>query len=166
DGSNVNLVWETANEVNNSHFTIERANDGRLFKQLDKVSGEGGGIYQFQDRDLQPGLYQYRIRQSDFDGAYTYSEMREVRVFETLPQLTVELFPNPWRTRFSLKIETRSIRPIQVRLLDIQGRILLSETTKEHHWTLKDSDKLSAGLYILSVKQGESQYSRLVQKLP
>ncbi|MEL7535250.1 MAG: hypothetical protein AAFN10_28395, partial [Bacteroidota bacterium] len=71
-GANAELNWETANEENNSHFILERASDGRLFKQIGRVESRQGGKYRFVDEDIYPGVFQYRIRQTDFDGSYSY----------------------------------------------------------------------------------------------
>ncbi|NUO02116.1 MAG: hypothetical protein HUU01_16040, partial [Saprospiraceae bacterium] len=76
---NILLTWETATELNNAGFEIQRSsNDGRDFAAIGWVTGAGTSqtakTYSFMDRDVKPGInYAYRLMQLDFDGASSVS---------------------------------------------------------------------------------------------
>lgn len=98
----VALKWQTAQEINNKEFRVERriANGG--FKTIAAVpskalSGNSGVVldYAFDDADNLTGLGQvyYRIKQVDFDGHSDYSEIRSVR--NNAKNLALTIYPNP-----------------------------------------------------------------------
>ena len=75
-----NLIsWKTASEMNNAYFTVERSVDGKYFETL--IHANGAGIsteiksYSFTDKNFQMGINYYRLRQTDFNGEYSFSEI-------------------------------------------------------------------------------------------
>ena len=81
--NNTFLNFSTASETNNSHFNIERSADARNFETIGEIKGAGNSnreiSYTFTDEKPLPGINYYRIKQTDFDGQYSYSEIRSVR---------------------------------------------------------------------------------------
>jgi Secretion system C-terminal sorting domain len=77
------LKWTTASETNNDFFTIERSADGRNFENIGETKGAGNSsheiTYTFTDAHPVPGINYYRIKQTDYDGQFSYSEIRSVR---------------------------------------------------------------------------------------
>ena len=110
--------WITASELNNDFFTIERSADAQVFKPIGRVNGAGTNhgtlTYSFLDDAPLSGISYYRLRQTDFDGATTLSDVRSVEFYSsgkfsldmayrseagmslaytsTAPYLTVEIF--------------------------------------------------------------------------
>lgn len=80
--SDVKLSWVTATETNNDYFTIERSRDGRSFENLGIVFGKGNSTvineYSFMDNNPLNGMNYYRLKQTDFDGQFSYSEIETV----------------------------------------------------------------------------------------
>lgn len=79
----VELTWTTATEQDNEHFTVERSADGLTFLPLLRVQGAGTSLtplhYRTQDDAPLTGLSYYRLRQTDFDGTSTLSDVVPVR---------------------------------------------------------------------------------------
>lgn len=77
------LTFSTASETNNDHFTIERSVDGRSFDAIGEIKGAGNSNeekrYEFTDENPLAGINYYRIKQTDYDGQYSYSEIKSVR---------------------------------------------------------------------------------------
>jgi hypothetical protein len=76
----VNYInWNTVSEINNDYFTVERTTDGVGFESIVKIDAAGNSnqmkTYQFEDSDFSPGINYYRLKQTDFDGKFTYSEL-------------------------------------------------------------------------------------------
>lgn len=82
DGKRSLLNWETATEINNDRFEIERSSDGVMFNKIGQVAGAGNSTdhisYQWYDNDPLKGNNYYRLRQVDIDGKFTHSPVRLV----------------------------------------------------------------------------------------
>lgn len=73
------LYWSTATEMNNDYFTIEKSYDGYSFHIIDYLEGAGHSThelyYEYHDYHLQPFIIYYRLKQTDYDGKYEYSDI-------------------------------------------------------------------------------------------
>ena len=82
DKTHISLDWVTSKEIDNSHFEIERSQDGKTFKKIAKVEGVGnftGKIaYNYHDKEPLIGLNYYRIKQVDIDGKHEYFQVEKV----------------------------------------------------------------------------------------
>jgi hypothetical protein len=78
DGEKVNANWSTTSETNNDYFTLERSSNAAEWDPLLNVSGAGNSNtllnYSAEDNDPLDGISYYRLKQTDFDGAFTYSD--------------------------------------------------------------------------------------------
>ncbi len=77
------ISFSTASETNNSHFDVERSADGRKFDVIGTIRGAGDSRderrYEFVDERPIQGINYYRIKQTDYDGKYAYTETKSVR---------------------------------------------------------------------------------------
>ncbi|MFZ1686874.1 MAG: hypothetical protein WAU70_05620 [Flavobacteriales bacterium] len=77
------LRWSTATETNNDHFTIERSGDGRAWEAIGSVAGAGNSQqtiqYSFTDPEIQSDTRYYRLMQTDFDGAHSFSTVEALQ---------------------------------------------------------------------------------------
>ena len=73
------LIWSTASENNNEYFTIEKTVDGKDFQIVSNIDGAGNSSnvinYQYVDRTFEHIINYYRLKQTDFDGKYDYSDI-------------------------------------------------------------------------------------------
>ena len=73
------LEWATASEENNDYFSIEMSRDAARFSESAQVKGNGTTesfeTYSFEYANLTPGTYYFRLRQVDFDGQFSYSDV-------------------------------------------------------------------------------------------
>ncbi|HSL90951.1 MAG TPA: T9SS type A sorting domain-containing protein [Ignavibacteriaceae bacterium] len=117
NGNNISLKWMTASEINNAGFDVERASlnpsHGGTSGQWERIGFvEGFGTttevisYVYYDNDLDPGFYQYRIKQIDFDGSFEYSPVIEVEVGVPNQFALYQNYPNPFNP--STKISWQS----------------------------------------------------------
>src|SRR5690606_31014516 len=90
-------TWETASELNNDYFTLERAGEDMKFDVVAQQPGAGTTsmvhTYTAIDPHLFGGRSYYRLKQTDYDGAYVYSYIPSILIKETDRELA--LFPNP-----------------------------------------------------------------------
>jgi hypothetical protein len=79
NGHEINLNWTTASEINNDYFTVEKSNDAFSFSSLARVEGAGNSssVLNYSYTDLHPysGVNYYRLKQTDYDGHYSYSDV-------------------------------------------------------------------------------------------
>lgn len=73
------IYWVTSSETNNDYFTIERSRNAINWDIIGKVEGAGNSnvelSYHYQDDSFVNGINYYRLKQTDFDGNFTYSKL-------------------------------------------------------------------------------------------
>ena len=76
DNQNIILEWSTASETNNDYFTVEQSFDGKIWSPIGNVDGAGNSTSQIDhsitDRNHSEEITYYRLKQTDFNGNYTY----------------------------------------------------------------------------------------------
>jgi hypothetical protein len=135
------LEFQTSSEENNSHFEVERSTDGKDFKVLGIVNGNGTRVethdYYFVDDFTQRGTNYYRLKQVDYDGQFEYSKIISIDV-ETESNNTLISNVVTDEIRFNVSVEAR--------LYDINGNLLKRATGQKI-----DVYDLPAGIYILRI---------------
>lgn len=97
--SDVNLYWETASEINASHYILERSYDGVNFEKIAKINAKGESTtntqYFFNDTDADlSGIIYYRLKQFGFSSSIEeFSSIISVEPDGDLK--TFDVFPNP-----------------------------------------------------------------------
>lgn len=151
--NSVQLQWETAGEVNVSHFEIEQSTDGRSYSTIGQVrhSSNGGGQYYFTDNGTRAGTSYYRLKMIDIDLSYTYSYTLVVR---NNNEWSFQLFPNPASTAIQLTIPKMGAGSGYIRILNVQG-IMVSTTTLTNRGQAStismDVSSLRPGRYFIEV---------------
>lgn len=152
EGSYITCNWQTNSERNNDYFTVERSADGILFEPIGQMDGAGDSqqplTYKLYDSSPLSGLSYYRLKQTDFNGASTYSEVRSV-VF-VLPE-TVHIYPNP--STGELHITGEQLDGETVHLYTASGQEIEVSHNKSGQNTELFCKDLPAGLYILTFLQ-------------
>lgn len=78
----VDLTWETASEINNDYFEIQKSTDGENWHVIGTAEGAGNSVeiseYTFTDYDGCQSICYYRLKQVDFDGTYDFSDIKVV----------------------------------------------------------------------------------------
>ena len=116
------LEWTTSSEENNSHFIVERSINGKDWQRIGKVIGAGTSSvehsYSFEDTKPIAGISYYRLKQTDFNGEYSYSSIKCInRPNETEDYMTV--YPNANANSFI--VEGISIAACPIEVYDIVG---------------------------------------------
>jgi hypothetical protein len=95
---NVLLSWQTASEINNEKFIVEKSFDANNWFQIAEVKGAGNSAnvlnYSFFDDALILGTQYYRLTQIDFDGTKETFKAIDVSKIATAP-FEIKVFPNP-----------------------------------------------------------------------
>ena len=118
------VKWQTLSESNNEYFTVERSEDGLNFHQIVEVAGAGNSniILDYEAKDYDPiqGTAYYRLKQTDYDGTFSYSEIMTIK-FESsgLPEML--RFPNPMNRSDDLVIAFHHLNANDVVHVEISG---------------------------------------------
>jgi hypothetical protein len=160
----VNLEWSTAAELNNDYFTIERATDIEKFEILgDPIRGQGTtnerNDYSVVDDAPVYGRSYYRLKQTDFDGKFTYSDVRVVD-YEGPKFASLRAYPNPSNgsqlTVLVTGLKEQTVVPLQI--YNVQGQLVYQGTFDvDNPGTLKKelefASPLRSGIYLIKAGQ-------------
>jgi hypothetical protein len=156
DNQDVQLDWQTASETNNDYFTIERSQDGKNWVEVKTVDGAGDSSkpISYSEVDTEPfdGISYYRLKQTDFDGTFTYSQIKSVNI-DKLQESRVIIFPNPTSDRFTMEGEEEELK--QIAIYDMFGHLMSgSYRVVERRTTtlIIDVSKLADGIYMVKTK--------------
>lgn len=121
------LTWQTASELNNEGFEIERSSDSKSFEKIGWVNGHGTTLntnsYKFIDTNPFKGNNYYRLKQIDYDNKYEHSAIKTVNHLQSVKS-DVFLYSNNILQLRNLE-EAYSIE-----LFDVSGKLLLSDQNK------------------------------------
>ena len=157
----VALSWATAAEQNNEGFYVERSFDGESFEEIDFVAGGGTTTqavhYNLLDNQATPDRLYYRLRQRDFDGRVSYSNVLEVAPLSgsTPGDFSLQLYPNPFRNSLQLHTDLPPGTATQLELYSVAGKRLFrveGEAEAVAHALEQKSRALAAGVYLLQVE--------------
>lgn len=157
-GSTVLLTWQTASEENNDYFTIERSTDGINFENIKTLSGAGNSTttinYSTTDNDPLTGISYYRLKQTDYNGAYSYSEIESVAFYGSLSDISFTVYPNPCITTSTITLSANGFSFNEQTLIQIFG--LTGQLVYEQRGISSSeviiSQTLSQGIYFVKVK--------------
>jgi hypothetical protein len=140
---NALLNWQTDNEINTSHFDVERSIDGVTYQKIGAVTSvntAGVHNYNYTDAPLQASIIYYRLKQVDRDGRY---EISPIRIVKPNGNAAILLLPNPVNNNLQL-YGVKQGTPIII--YDAAGKQILSQTWSG---TSVQLSQLPTGMYIL-----------------
>jgi Secretion system C-terminal sorting domain len=159
--SKVMIDWTTASETNNDFFTIERSGDGRNFETIGEINGAGNSsheiTYTFTDAHPVPGINYYRIKQTDYDGQFSYSEIRSVR-HKGLSNVSV----TPRTTEDRLYITTE-LDDYSITIYNVAGQQVkrMVDMSQDQNISI---ETLNAGVYFIKINsRTESETVKVVK---
>lgn len=121
NNTQVLVKWTTQTETNNDYFEVQRSTDALSFESLTRISGTNSNQitnYNYTDKYPHSGVNYYRLKQVDFDGKTTYSDIVSVNFRIT----STQIFPNPVEDTFIIQSEKENISFI---LSDAKGTTIL-----------------------------------------
>ncbi|MCB9189790.1 MAG: T9SS type A sorting domain-containing protein [Flavobacteriales bacterium] len=171
NGQSVNLYWATESEINNALFTIERSTDGLNWEEILYTEGAGNSTnylaYFDVDTDPLMGNNFYRLKQTDFDGRFEYSQAIFVDFKST--EDDIEIFPNPNDgTYFNVNLNKFKDKEVLLVVRDLMGKELYSKaffSTKDQAFVINFENQLPKGTYLVIASSADELVSkRLVIK--
>jgi len=151
------ITWTTATEENNSHFDVERSNDGKNYATIATVKGNGTStsVHSYKVFDGKPfnGDNYYRIKQYDVDGKYLISDIRALKI--AVKNYFINVYPNPSQGDVKFSVQNYQGTSVKAILSDLSGKIIHQELIQMNtsgNYKLNLSTKLHAGMYMLKLE--------------
>lgn len=165
DAGSVTLQWTTATELNNAGFHIERRSvdgEGR-FSSIGYVPGKGTTLfpsyYIYTDQAVATGNYEYRLRQVDYDGTTSYSDVVSVNVDQPITYDLTQNYPNPFNPSTMIKYSLAQNGMVKLAIYNVLGErvaTLVNEVQKAGRYEVKfDAAQFSSGIYFYRLESGD-----------
>ena len=167
-GDDVRLYWETASEVNNYGFEIERIHADSEWEKIGFREGKGScttlNSYTFVDKKVSRFRnLRYRLKQIDYDGTFEYSQEISVMTEEVALLYTFQIhnnYPNPFNPATTISYEIATSGLTTITIYDMLGKevdILLNTNQEPGRYELKfDGSDLSSGVYFCKFTSGNN----------
>jgi hypothetical protein len=177
NGKNVTVLWSTATETNNHGFEVERkelthrsigslnqSTDESMNQWIDVGFVEGSGTtnapkeYSYSDMGVKPGIYQYRLKQIDREGSFSYSETVEANLSLSPEEYSLhQNYPNPFNPTTVIRFAVPNDQQVTVKVYNMLGqevRTLFDGIAPggAMQSVSFDATNLSAGVYYYSMK--------------
>ena len=156
----VNLKWNTATEINNKGFEIQRkisdANEKESsWNSIGFVDGKGTtterNTYSFIDKSVSSGKYLYRLKQIDFDGTFTYSKEIEINFSAPLTFSLSQNYPNPFNPTTTIKYTLPEESNVKLTLINSLGEKVMDlvngKVNSGNHEVKLNGSNLASGIY-------------------
>lgn len=158
-GTDVNLSWITATEINNQGFEIERSTEQTNWERIGFVEGNGTTTemkyYSFLDKKLETGTYFYRLKQIDFDGTYEYSSIVEAEVTIPLEYSLQQNYPNPFNPSTKINFSLAADSKVVLKIFDLLGQevktLVDAELVAGEHELTFNGAGLNSGVYFYRI---------------
>jgi hypothetical protein len=168
------LNWQTAQEINTSHFEIERSVDGINFMKVgsENASGNSSNTRDYMYYDKLPATVQslskiyYRLKSVDVDGRFIYSDIVTILLNKKMEQLFV--FPNPAKEKINIQTTTKDDGKGLVQIIDMNGKMVFKKEinlTKGSNAFNFDIGLLRSGNYFLKLQLGTEIFQKGFVKL-
>ncbi|UII34069.1 T9SS type A sorting domain-containing protein [Fulvivirga ulvae] len=156
--NHVVLEWKTASELNNDYFTIEKSIDGKSFVNVGVVDGAGTSYmateYQWKDKIQLQDITYYRLKQTDFDGSYSYQKVIKADGGQASSELRI--MPNPIAQEGSIYVYGVGEESATWQIQTIKGQVL-NEGVSFGQPAVVSTSGLGEGVYILDFQSGRQQ---------
>lgn len=169
---NYNLLnWQTATEINNDYFVLQSSTNSIDFTEIGRVDGAGNSNnvlnYQFNDDNPFNKIVYYRLKQVDFDGVYSYSNIVAVKKID---DGDVNIYPNPAKEVLFIDINSVNNETYTINYSNVLGsvskeQLIVSEG--KNTYQANEFKNLKPGIYFIQVVDANNdviKYQKIVKE--
>ena len=156
------LQWQTATETNNAFFSVQKSNNGKDWQNMATVKGSGNSstIKTYNTTDSKPfnGINYYRIKQTDNNGSYTFSQIKQVTINDK--QQTINIYPNPAKDVVYINCVGMKV----IKIIDQLGQVIqqMNNITTEHQTI--NTKQFAKGVYAVVVETANGVVTKKMVK--
>jgi hypothetical protein len=159
----VNLQWSTATELNNNGFEIQRKDVQSDWRTLGFVKGNGTTTdpkdYSFSDQPTGTGKYSYRLKQIDFNGNFSYSDVVNVEIIAAEYKL-YNNYPNPFNPStiiaYSLPVDGFVTLKVFNAIGELVTELISENQTAGQHQLNFNANTLPSGIYFAELRANDN----------
>jgi hypothetical protein len=158
------LKWATATETNNQYFTVERTTDMSNWETIDQIPAAGNSIYTkyYNAVDEKPisGISYYRLKQTDYNGSSSYSDVILVNRVADIKALI--LAGNPVSSKGAILFQSSSPGNAQLTIYDALGRLVSTANLTLYQGANNipaDFSAYSNGIYFIHLNSSGEDYT-------
>ena len=164
DKNNVTLTWKTESELNNSGFDIERKAENENWRKVGFLQGSGTTSqpveYTYSDKKLMPGIYNYRLKQIDYNGNFEYFNLpASVLISKPKTYSLGQNYPNPSNPKTNIDFQLPEKVFVNISVYNLIGQLVTTLVNSEMEagiFSIEfDGSHLSSGSYIYRLTAGE-----------
>jgi len=160
-GSSVVLNWSTATELNNRDFEVQRKTDQTDWQTIATINGAGTSTeprnYSYTDNSVQSNTkYYYRLRQNDFDGKFSFSQIIEVDISAPKDFNLHQNYPNPFNPSTNISFTLPNSSFVKLTIYNHIGEKvdeLVNQTLNAgsyiYNWNAKNN---ASGIYVAELQ--------------
>jgi len=165
----VRLNWQTATEVDNYGFEIERKDASTEWRKIGFVEGHGISnspkYYSLSDNSVTKGTaYSYRLIQIDGDGSFTYSHIINISTGVVSDYTLEQNFPNPFNPETVILFALPTPGEITLEVFNTQGEKVAVLTDGYHeagvHSVRFKAEGLASGVYFYTLFSDKTQITK------
>lgn len=161
DNAKVIVSWSTTAEINNKKFIVFRSANGNDFDSIGELKGAGNSStmldYKFTDNTPLQGVNYYQIKQIDFSGKSTASNIVHITIGNA--EKLLKIYPNPVSNKITIDFPTTEI--VNVFVCNTAGKTIANITGKLPQINSILTGKLSSiasGVYFVELSDGKDVY--------
>lgn len=151
----VELNWQTASEVNNSHFEVYRSNSQDNFEKIGEVAGSGTTEevidYVYEDQSPLEGISFYQLLQKDYDGTTELSITISVEwINENVKVVNSDQYIG--------LVQMDQLESYEIVITDLKGAVVYADQSNDQRKWLMDKSNLKPGVYIVQMRNSFKSY--------
>ncbi len=158
----ITINWSTATELNNFGFEVQRSIDNSDFFTIGFTDGYGTTTeprdYFFNDNNVVPGKYYYRLKQVDYDGIFEFSDIIEADFVGPTEFKLNQNYPNPFNPSTVISYAIPGSEFVTLKIYDMLGNevsVLINEEQPAGTYKIEfNSTSLSSGTYLYRIQAG------------
>jgi len=168
EGNSVKVFWETESEMNSDYFSVERSKDGKQYDEIGRVNAAGNSSeekkYTLYDESPYNGTSYYRLKSSDRNGTFSYSQTVSINIDE---KNSISAYPNPASDYLAVSISGNNGKESQIIIRDVLGKECYSQkyilASDNEIIRVDIQDKFAKGIYsVEAISWGNSSVQKII----
>ena len=163
------ISWQTYTETNNDYFTILKSEDGEFFSAITEISGAGNSNvinnYNYLDNEINDNTFYYQIKQTDFDGKFTYSELVNSNCSLSING-NITAYYNKSNSTLAITLNRLENSILKFTVYDMLGRTIITKNQNTNGITKFSLpiDITLDGCYILTINNNDKNEAPVILK--
>ncbi|MDF2437230.1 MAG: hypothetical protein K0Q95_1606 [Bacteroidota bacterium] len=166
------IFWITASETNNDYFTVDKSHDAvnwetvGIYKSKSPSGNSTSSLnYSVSDDKPYPGTSYYRLKQTDFNGDYEYSDL--VTLIRSEDNDIINVRPNPTQNSAEISYKCAVDGTAFVNVYDYNGKLIISkniECVKGTNLSEIQFNDQPNGMYFVTISTNNKLYKTKILK--